>query len=102
MMDYSNYIAKDDVAAVKRFLKNRTVSPYFFTEEDSYITPIATAAHYGAIGCLNVLCSYGAVSFLATQKKETLSPLVAAIVSDQPRYIKLQVIQILQKSGCRF
>lgn len=102
MYDYSSYLAKDDVAAVKRLLRNSTVSPHYFTEEDSYITPVATAAHYGAIGCLMLLCSYGAVAFLATQKNERLSPLIAAIVSDQPRYIKLQVIQILQKNGCRF
>ena len=102
MQKYSSYLAKDDVAAVKRLLKSNIVSPYFFSEEDSYITPIATAAHYGAIGCLRLLCSHGAVASLATTKNQTLSPLVAAIVSDQPRYIKIQLLKILQENGCRF
>lgn len=102
MLDYTDYIVRDDVAAVKRLLGKSVISPYYFTEEDSYITPIATAAHYGAIGCLVLLCSHGAVDSLATTKNQTLSPLVAAIVSDQPRYIKIQILKILQENGCRF
>lgn len=102
MHDYSEYLAKDDVVAVKRILKNNTVSPHYFTEEDSYITPIVSAAHYGAIGCLVLLCSHGAVANLATTTDQTLSLLVAAIVSDQPRYIKIQMMKILQENGCRF
>ncbi|OBQ55194.1 ankyrin repeat domain-containing protein [Halodesulfovibrio spirochaetisodalis] len=102
MLDYSDCIERDDVGKVKKMLKRKLISPYYFTEEDCFITPIATAAHHGSIGCLLLLCSHGAVTNLRTTKKQTLSPLVAAIVSNQPRYIKIQMLKILQENGCRF
>ena len=96
-------IIEDDEVGVKKLLDKRLVSAFFFNDEDYFVTPIATAAFYGSVKCVKLLCGHNAANCQPTQKgKATLPPLVAAVVSDQPSHVKLEIIQLLLDAGAAF
>ena len=103
MDHYSELLEKDDVIAVKKLLDKQIVSTFFFDEKDYFVTPIATAVFHGSIKCVRLLCEHGAADCHPTNAREaTLSPLVAAVASDQPSRVKLEIIKLLLNADAVF
>lgn len=66
--NYCDLILDDNINIVHDLLLYDLVSPFFYDENDDYITPVATAAHYGASHCLILLCEYGAATCPSSNK----------------------------------
>lgn len=93
--DYCDLILDDNVEIVSDLLRCRLVSAFFYEIEDEYITPIATAAYYGSLDCLKLLCTYGAATcLLSNKRKPFLDPLVAAIMGNQ-----IEAVWVLLAAG---